>query len=148
MRKQTSLHVLLNSAVVALGLWSIPAAQAQICTREYAPVCGQIAGQAPQTFPNRCVLDNAQARFIALGECTNTALPQPQPVPQPMPGSDSAWGAGFSMLSERSRSGSGGDLPMPRVRRRRCCSGWGVLLLLGCGRVWPAFGLPLLCIFI
>jgi hypothetical protein len=89
MKKQTSLRILLNSAVVALGMWSIPAAQAQICTREYEPVCGQIAGQAPQTFPNRCVLDNAQARFIALGECTNTALPQPQPVPQPMPGSDS-----------------------------------------------------------
>jgi hypothetical protein len=101
MKKQTSLRILLSSAVVALGLWSIPAAQAQICTREYAPVCGQIAGQTPQTFPNRCVLDGAQARFIAQGECPQSALPQtqplpqpqpvtqPQPMPQPMPGSDS-----------------------------------------------------------
>jgi hypothetical protein len=97
MKKQTSLRVLFSSTLVALGLWSIPAAQAQICTREYAPVCGQIAGQTPQTFPNRCVLDNAQARFIAQGECPNTALPQTQPIPQtqpmpqpqPMPGSDS-----------------------------------------------------------
>lgn len=99
MKKQTSLRILLNSALVALGLWSATAAQAQICTREYAPVCGQIAGQAPQTFPNRCVLDGAQARPIAQGECPHTAMPQPQPmpqpapqpqpVPQPMPGSDS-----------------------------------------------------------
>lgn len=85
MKKQTSLRILLNSALVALGLWSATAAQAQICTREYAPVCGQIAGQAPQTFPNRCVLDGAQARFIAQGECPHTAMPQPQPMPQPVP---------------------------------------------------------------
>jgi hypothetical protein len=91
MKKQTSLRILFSSTLLALGLWSIPAAQAQICTREYAPVCGHIAGQTPQTFPNRCVLDNAQARFIAQGECPNTALPhtQPTPQPQPMPGSDS-----------------------------------------------------------
>lgn len=99
MKKQISLRILLNSALVVLGLWSATAAQAQICTREYAPVCGQIAGQAPQTFPNRCVLDGAQARPIAQGECPHTALPQtqplpqpvpqPQPMPQPMPGSDS-----------------------------------------------------------
>jgi hypothetical protein len=93
MKQQTSLRILFSSTLLALGLWSIPAAQAQICTREYAPVCGQIAGQAPQTFPNRCVLDGAQARFIAQGECPHTALPQtqplPQPMPQPMPGSDS-----------------------------------------------------------
>ena len=85
MKKQTSLRILLNSALVALGLWSATAAQAQICTREYAPVCGQIAGQTPQTFPNRCVLDGAQARFIAQGECPHTALPQTQPLPQPVP---------------------------------------------------------------
>jgi hypothetical protein len=95
MIKQTSLRILFSCTLVALGLWSIPAAQAQICTREYAPVCGQIAGQTQQTFPNRCVLDNAQARFIAQGECPQTALPQTQPLPQPapqplpMPGSDS-----------------------------------------------------------
>jgi hypothetical protein len=85
MKKQTSLRILFSSTLVALGLWSIPAAQAQICTREYAPVCGQIAGQTPQTFPNRCVLDGAQARFIAQGECPHTALPQTQPLPQPVP---------------------------------------------------------------
>jgi hypothetical protein len=53
MKKQTSLHILFSITLLALGLWSIPTAQAQICTREYAPVCGQIASQTPQTFPNR-----------------------------------------------------------------------------------------------
>lgn len=81
MKKQTSLRIFLNSALLAWGLWSIPAAQAQICTREYAPVCGQIAGQAPQTFSNRCVLDGAQAHLIAQGECPGTPLPQPLPMP-------------------------------------------------------------------
>ncbi len=61
MKKSTRLRLVLSSALVALGLWSIPSAQAQICTREYAPVCGQIAGQVPQTFPNRCTLDHAKA---------------------------------------------------------------------------------------
>ncbi len=85
MKKQTSLRILFSSTLVTLGLWSIPAAQAQLCTREYAPICGQIASQAPQTFPNRCVLDHAQARLIAQGECPNTGFPQSPPVPQPQP---------------------------------------------------------------
>jgi hypothetical protein len=85
MKKSTHLRLVLSSALVAMGLWSIPAAQAQACTREYAPVCGQIAGQMPQTFANRCTLDNAKARPIAQGECPHTATPPTQP----MLGSDS-----------------------------------------------------------
>ena len=85
MKKSTHLRLVLSSALVALGLWSIPAAQAQACTREYAPVCGQVAGQMPQTFANRCTLDNAKARPIAQGECPHTATPPTQP----MLGSDS-----------------------------------------------------------
>ena len=85
MKKSTRLPLVLSSALLAPGLWSIPAAQAQVCTREYAPVCGQIAGQMPQTFPNRCTLDNAKARPIAQGECPHTATPPTQT----MPGSDS-----------------------------------------------------------
>lgn len=85
MKKSTHLRLVLSSALVALGLWSIPAAQAQACTREYAPVCGQVAGQMPQTFANRCTLDNAKARPIAQGECPHTA----KPPTHPMPGSDS-----------------------------------------------------------
>lgn len=85
MKKSTHLRLVLSSALVALGLWSIPAAQAQACTREYAPVCGQVAGQMPQTFANRCTLDNAKARPFAQGECPHTATPPTQP----MLGSDS-----------------------------------------------------------
>jgi hypothetical protein len=80
MKKSTHLRLVLSSALVAMGLWSIPAAQAQACTREYAPVCGQIAGQMPQTFANRCTLDNAKARPIAQGECPHSATPPTQPV--------------------------------------------------------------------
>lgn len=50
---------------------------AQICTREYAPVCGQVTQQAsPQTFPNRCVLNAAQATWLSDGECTTQATPR------------------------------------------------------------------------
>jgi hypothetical protein len=89
MTKSKSLRILLNSSLVALGMWAFAAAQAQTCTREYAPICGQVVGQAPQTFPNRCMLDNAQARPIAQGECLPNAVSQPMPLPRPMPGSDS-----------------------------------------------------------
>lgn len=57
--------------VATLGLFASNTALAQICTREYAPVCGQIANApAPRTFPNRCMLDAAQATLLAEGECT------------------------------------------------------------------------------
>ena len=57
------------------------AAHAQVCTREYAPVCGQVAGASePQTFSNRCLLEAAQAHWVTAGACT-TSMP-------PMPGSD------------------------------------------------------------
>jgi len=88
MKKNQNLRLVLSSPLVALSLWSIPAVQAQSCTREYVPVCGQIADQAPRIFPNRCVLNNAQARPIAQSECPNASLPQPVPPPPPMPGSD------------------------------------------------------------
>ncbi len=45
-------------------------AHAQICTREYAPVCGQVPGEAkPQTFANRCMLKAVNAKELAQGEC-------------------------------------------------------------------------------
>ncbi|TCU25390.1 Kazal-type serine protease inhibitor-like protein [Rhizobium azibense] len=39
-----------------------------ICTREYAPVCGQ-RGRQTQTFPNSCEAGNAGFRIISGGEC-------------------------------------------------------------------------------
>jgi hypothetical protein len=83
MKKRQNLRIVLSSSLVVLSLWHIPAVQAQICTREYAPVCGQIADQASQTFPNRCTLNNAQARPIAQGECPRSTLPQPVPQVPP-----------------------------------------------------------------
>lgn len=67
--------------VLALvGLLSTSGAIAQVCTREYAPVCGQVAGEpAPRTFANRCVMDGAKAAFVSQGDCA--AKPQPQQQP-------------------------------------------------------------------
>lgn len=51
-------------------------AHAQICTREYAPVCGQVPGEAkPQTFANRCMLKAARATELAQGTCAMEKLP-------------------------------------------------------------------------
>ena len=66
---------------VLLLLLASASAHAQVCTREYAPVCGQVAGEPiPQTFANRCLLEAAQARWLSAGACTGT--------PPHMPGSD------------------------------------------------------------
>lgn len=66
------------------GLLAFTLAIAQACTREYMPVCGQVMGeQAPKTFANRCVLDSAQATWLARGECqhsTKTANPADQNI--------------------------------------------------------------------
>ena len=57
--------------------------QAQICTREYAPVCGQIQGEpSPKTFSNACMLRAAHARFVSEGQCSG-----PSPV-SPLTGGD------------------------------------------------------------
>ncbi len=43
-------------------------ANAGICTREYAPVCGQLPQQI-QTFSNRCLMKDAGASWVSDGEC-------------------------------------------------------------------------------
>ena len=43
-------------------------AHAGICTREYAPVCGQLPQQT-QTFSNRCMMKDAGASWLSEGEC-------------------------------------------------------------------------------
>ena len=51
-------------------------AHAQVCTREYAPVCGQVAGETkPQTFANRCMLKAARATELAQGICDMEKIP-------------------------------------------------------------------------
>lgn len=50
-------------------------AHAQVCTREYAPVCGQVPGETkPQTFANRCMLKAANAKELAQGLCAINKL--------------------------------------------------------------------------
>jgi hypothetical protein len=46
------------------------AAQADvgICTREYAPVCGEYKGER-KTYPTRCVMKNAKAKWLSDGAC-------------------------------------------------------------------------------
>ncbi len=45
--------------------------QAGICTREYAPVCGQLP-QHTQTFSNRCMMKDAGATWLSDGECPSS----------------------------------------------------------------------------
>jgi hypothetical protein len=52
-------------------------ALAGICTREYAPVCGQLLQQT-KTFSNRCMMKDAGANWLADGECP--ASPSNTPV--------------------------------------------------------------------
>jgi hypothetical protein len=65
---------------------------AQICTREYAPVCGQKEQAAPQIFANRCVMQAAQAQSLPSSACTHLpqgqSLPPPAPAHRPRPGGD------------------------------------------------------------
>jgi hypothetical protein len=43
-------------------------AKAGVCTREYAPVCGQVLQQT-QTFSNRCLMHDSGASWLSNGEC-------------------------------------------------------------------------------
>ena len=59
-----------------LLIWSFlltslaPTAQAQVCTREYAPLCGQVANEpVAQIFSNRCLLKAAHAAELPQEQC-------------------------------------------------------------------------------
>jgi hypothetical protein len=75
--KTRPFHKALCASLLALvGLLGTSGAIAQICTREYAPLCGQVAGEpAPRTFANRCLMDAAKATLVSQAECA--ALPVP-----------------------------------------------------------------------
>jgi len=76
MKKQTPYKALCVSLLAVMGCFASSTASAQICTREYAPVCGQVAGEpAPRTFANRCLMDAAKATLVAQGECTAKPTP-------------------------------------------------------------------------
>ncbi|PIT73043.1 hypothetical protein B9Z42_12205 [Limnohabitans sp. B9-3] len=46
-----------------------------ICTREYAPVCGQL-GQEIKTFPTRCVMLSQGGTWVSNGACPQTPATQ------------------------------------------------------------------------
>lgn len=72
---------LLSCVLASLLMCNSANSFAQICTREYAPVCGQVPGASkPQTFPNRCMLDAAKATFISEGPCEDSARLTPPPL--------------------------------------------------------------------
>jgi hypothetical protein len=57
----------LRALLASLLFFSLQA-QAGICTREYAPVCGQLQ-QQHKTFANRCMMKGAGASWVSDGEC-------------------------------------------------------------------------------
>lgn len=60
-----------------LGCITSTTAMAKVCTREYAPVCGQMADQArPKTFSNHCMLEAEQATWLRDGPCTAPTQPR------------------------------------------------------------------------
>jgi hypothetical protein len=68
---------LFHAAVVALMCatpWSSGVASAQICTREYRPVCAIDRTGAQRTFPNPCAARVVRARILYPGRC-RTACP-------------------------------------------------------------------------
>ena len=69
-------HTPFTILLAVMGWFISTAASAQICTREYAPVCGQVADEpAPRTFANRCLLDAAKATRVTESECTAKPMP-------------------------------------------------------------------------
>lgn len=66
-----------------VGLLCSSAAMSQICTREFAPICGQVAEQTThQTFPNRCMLDASKATPLHEGACNAAPTAPPEEAPK------------------------------------------------------------------
>ncbi|MDM9628820.1 Kazal-type serine protease inhibitor [Rhizobium sp. S152] len=61
--------------------------QPQMCTMEYAPVCGERGGRT-QTFGNACQARNSGFRIVGRGECRRQppiTPPRPEPPRPPRP---------------------------------------------------------------
>jgi Kazal-type serine protease inhibitor domain len=66
-----------NKLFLIFLVLTAPLAQADVgvCTREYAPVCGEYKGHH-KTYPTRCVMKNAKAKWVSDGECPQASSPQ------------------------------------------------------------------------
>ena len=71
-------HLAALALLLACGIAHVQV-RAQICTREYVPVCGQKEQATPQIFANRCVMLAAQAQALPSSACAH--LPQSQSPP-------------------------------------------------------------------
>lgn len=108
-----------GSLYLLLGLGA-SLAQAQICTREYAPVCGLAPGQTtPQTFSNSCVLKAANGKELSKGACSGDGLP--------LAGSDTdshgCKGSAGYQWSEELTSWLSSAVTLEVAARRRTCTG-------------------------
>ena len=50
------------------GVGAAPARRPEMCTQQYAPVCGELNG-ARKTYPNACMAALAEAKVVADGAC-------------------------------------------------------------------------------
>jgi hypothetical protein len=63
--KMRAMHKIL---FVLLAVCLPALADTSACTREYAPVCGEYKGER-KTYPTRCVMKNAKAKWLSDGAC-------------------------------------------------------------------------------
>jgi Kazal-type serine protease inhibitor domain len=68
MAKLTAQRAIFSRCVAAIWLLTASAADAAVCTEQYAPVCGQ-AGRVTKTYSNRCFARADGAKVIAQGSC-------------------------------------------------------------------------------
>ena len=61
-------RAILSACVVVIPLIAASAADARVCTEQYAPVCGQV-GRITKTYSNGCFARADGAKAIAQGHC-------------------------------------------------------------------------------
>jgi hypothetical protein len=60
--------MILTACAGVIPLIAASAADAAVCTAQYAPVCGRV-GSVTKTYPNRCFAHAEGAKVIAQGAC-------------------------------------------------------------------------------
>jgi Kazal-type serine protease inhibitor domain len=68
MNRSVAQRAILSVCVVVIPLIASSAADAAMCTEQYAPVCGQI-GRITKTYSNTCFARADGAKVIAKGPC-------------------------------------------------------------------------------
>jgi Kazal-type serine protease inhibitor domain len=70
-----------NKLFLSFLALTAPLAQADVgvCTREYVPVCGEYKGEH-KTYPTRCVMKNAKAKWLSDGACPTPSATDKKPA--------------------------------------------------------------------